>query len=278
MGRMKDLLIERMEESDDEQLAHKLGITHDELLQLNHRIDTEESEDGVIYNYIISFDQNSPKEIISRIKGLDRSNTVWLTPWEYEGDYYYDEQYKAIISNKHFYESFLKAMSSAEKLNNIDIDGGQLTITLKRQIYVSIMSALEAFLSETFINLTHDNDEYFRNFVETFPDFRERKIEFSRIFAEKERIKETTKKVMMEIIYHNLAKVSKMYSSTFKIEFPDIADLYKAVNIRHDLVHRNGKTTDGILVDIDKDVITELIKKTSLFVKEIANKLKLPGH
>lgn len=276
MGRMKDLLIQRMNESDEEQLAHKLGITYDELMQLNHKVDTEESDDGIVYNYIISFDPDSPKEILSKVKGLDSSNSVWLSPWEYEGDYYYEEQYQAITSNKHFYESFLRAMDSAAILNDYEIDEGELTLTLKRQIYASVMAALEAFLSETFINLTNDHPEYFRNFIESYPDFKERKIEMSRIFAEQERIKETAKKVMVEIIYHNLAKVSKMYNSTFKIDFPDIATMAKCVHIRHDIVHRNGKTVDGKPVPLNKEVIDELIKKTSSFVREIANKLKLP--
>jgi hypothetical protein len=83
-------------------------------------------------------------------------------------------------------------------------------------------------------------------------------------------------KVMVEVIYHNLAKVSKMYNSTFKIEFPDIAAMAKCVHVRHDIVHRNGKTVDGKPVSLDKGVITELIKLTSAFVREIANKLKLP--
>lgn len=277
MGRMKDMLIQRMDESDEEQLAHKLGITYHELTQLNHNVDTEESEDGVVYNYKISFDPNSPKEILSKIKGLDGSNSVWLSPWKYEGDYYYEEQYQAITSNKHFYESFLQAMDSAIILNDFEIDEGEeLTLILKRQIYASVMAALEAFLSETFINLTNDHPEYFRYFIESYPDFKERKIEMSRIFAEQERIKETAKKVMVEVIYHNLAKVSKMYNSTFKIDFPDIATMAKCVHIRHDIVHRNGKTIDGKTVSLNKEVIGELIKQTSSFVKEIANKLKLP--
>lgn len=276
MGHMKELVINRMNESDEEQLAHKLGITFDELMQLNHKVDTEESEDGVVYNYIVSFDPDSPKEILAKIKGLDGSKSVWLSPWEYEGDFYYVEQYQAITSNKHFYESFLRAMDSAAILNEYEIVEGELTLTFKRQIYVSIMAALEAFLSETFINLTNDHPEYFRNFIESYPDFKERKIEMSRIFSEQERIKETAKKVMVEVIYHNLAKVSKMYSSTFKIDFPDIATIAKCVHLRHDIVHRNGKTVDGKLVPLNKEMIADLIKQTSSFVREIANKLKLP--
>lgn len=276
MGRMKELLIQRLTESDEEQLAHKLGITYNELIQLNHKVDTEENEDGIVYNYIISFDPDSPKEILSKIKGLDGFNTVWLSPWEYEGDYYYEEQYLAITSNKHFYESFLQAMDSVAILNDYDLDDSQLTLTLKRQIYVSVMAALEAFLSETFINLTNDHSEYFRNFIESYPEFKNKKIEISRIYSEQERLKETAKKVMVEVIYHNLAKVSKMYSSTFKIDFPDITKMAKCVHIRHDIVHRNGKSVDGKTVLLNKEVIAELINLTSSFVREIANKLKLP--
>jgi hypothetical protein len=276
MGRMKDLLIQRMDETDEEQLAHKLGITHEELVQLNHTIDTEESEDGVIYNYIVSFDPNSPEEILDKVKGLQGAYTLYMSPWEFEGDYYYEEQYQAITSNKHYYESFLQAMDSAVILNDYEIDEGILTLTLKRQIYVSIMSALEAFLSETFINLTIDNPDYFRNFIESYPDFKERRIELSRIFSEQERIKETAKKVMVEVIYHNLAKVSKMYGSTFNIEFPDISEMARRVHIRHDLVHRNGKGVDGNVVLLNKEVVAELIEETRAFVREIASKLKLP--
>lgn len=65
MGRMKDLLTERIEESADERLARKLGLTYDELVELNHSITTEESPDGLIYNYIISFDENACKEILA---------------------------------------------------------------------------------------------------------------------------------------------------------------------------------------------------------------------
>lgn len=278
MGRLKDLLIERQEESEEQQLAHKLGITHDELIILGHKVDTDESEDGIIYNYVISFRDDAPKKLLTKVHGIDRNSKVWLSPAQYEGDYYYEEQYRAIVSNKHFYESFLQAMAVAKQLNNVVLEQTGLMDVLKRQIYVSIMAALESFLSETFVNLTNDNDHYFRRFVESFPDFSERKIPISRIFIEQELIKDTAKRAMVEVIYHNLAKVSKMYTSTFDIEFPKISLLAKCVSIRHDLVHRNGKTTKGDEVHINSQIIDELIAISSDFVKEIAEKLKLSGR
>lgn len=277
MGKMKDLYIERMNEGFDGMLARKLGLTYDELIALNHRIDTEESKDGLIYNYIVSFDENAPQEILDKVEGLDSNNTVWFSPWQFEDEdeNYYEEQYDAIISNKEYYETFLQAISSSKKLNEVSIDDLELMNVLKRQVYVSVMTAFEAFLSETFINLTDENDDYFRNFIETFPDFKETKIKMSRIFSEQERLKETAKKVMVKVLYHNLAKVGIMYSSTFKIDFPDIKELSKCVSIRHDLVHRNGKTTKGETVTVDEATITKLIKSVTDFTEDIARKLEL---
>jgi hypothetical protein len=66
-----------------------------------------------------------------------------------------------------------------------------------------------------------------------------------------------------------------MYSSTFDITFPDIAELSKCVSIRHDLVHRNGKTKNGSLLTIDSDAVDDLIRKSREFGEDIAQKLGL---
>jgi hypothetical protein len=80
---------------------------------------------------------------------------------------------------------------------------------------------------------------------------------------------------MLDENYHNLIKVKEIYQSTFKIAFPDIEFLINYVKVRHDLVHRNGKTKQGEEVNIDKEVVSDLIEKTSIFVDEIVLKLEL---
>ncbi len=80
---------------------------------------------------------------------------------------------------------------------------------------------------------------------------------------------------MLDIIYHDLPKVREMYRATFKIDFPELKSIIKSVQIRHDLVHRNGKTKNGEAVTIDKSIATELIKSIDSFVAEIASNLKL---
>lgn len=275
MGSMKDRMIEMQQETDDRELAKKLGITYDELLELDHEIDTEESEDGLIYNYIIRFRDDAPREILDKIHGIDEHDYVWLPSWELGNEGYYEEQYEAIIANKKFLAKFQEEIENLERLNEIELDDKNLNIILKRQIFSGVIGTLETFLSDTFINLTMDNDDYFRNFIETYPEFKQRKFELRHLFIEHGRIKDTAKKVVLDIIYHDLPKVSNMYAATFKINFPKIGPLMKSILTRHDLVHRNGKTKDGQDVIVDKAIITELLKKVNNFVTEIAKQLDI---
>lgn len=283
MGRAKEYWMEQQEIQGDKILAEKLGLTYDELCQTEWHMDTDMSKDGLIYGYVVHF-EDGPKEILDKIIGIDKDNQVWFNPNEFEEDenyddfdtYDYENQFELIISNKHYYDSFHKEIENLKKLSNINLDDELKTI-LNRQLYVSIIGTLETFLSETFINQTDENEEYFKNFIETFPDFRNQNFQLKNIFIEYEKLKKTARKVMLEVIYHNLDKVQNMYKSTFKIDFPEISELSKAVATRHDLVHRNGKTKDGVEVVVDNDTINDLMVKIINFVEEIANSLNLKG-
>jgi len=91
MGNVKELMNERRQEESDKKLSLLLGITYVELMSLNYRINTEESNDGgLIYNYILCFSDDSPKSILKKIKGIDDNNMVWLQPCEYEDRTPYD--------------------------------------------------------------------------------------------------------------------------------------------------------------------------------------------
>jgi len=279
MGRAKELYFEQLQQKNDENLANLLGITYDELSETEWNMETDESKEGLIYSYVVYFHDDSPRHILDKIKGLDKDNMVWLSPHDFEDEEYYDyeDQYDAIIANKAFYDSFQNEIKNVRQLNELLVGNASLQSVLQRQLYITAIGALETFLSETFINLTSENEEYFRKFVETYPNFKERKYQLNEIYCEYDKLKETAKKEMLGVIYHNLAKVRNMFNSSFKIDFPDIAELSKAVNTRHDLVHRNGKTKDGTDVVIKKNTIEDLLTKILDFVEHISKSLNLKG-
>ena len=69
---------EKLENEQHNKLAEVLGITSDELSQTEYEIDSNESKDGVIYDYFVVFDESSSKEVLNKIKGIDDNRTVSL--------------------------------------------------------------------------------------------------------------------------------------------------------------------------------------------------------
>lgn len=276
MGHFKEIAMEIQEQESERHLAELLGITYDELTELEYEIVTDESKDGLFYNNRIEFDlENSSIPILKKIKYLEDGCRVYLQPWDFNEEYNYDEQYEAITENKDYLQKFKAEITNLQALNSLKIPDKVLKAILHRQLFISVIGTMETFLADAFINLTIDNEKYLKNFIETHPDFKKRKIELGEIYKEIAKIKETAKKVMLDTIYHNLPKVSQMFTKTFEIEFPGIRDVYGYVLKRHDLVHRNSKTKEGEVVITDEMVINELIATVTIFVDDIANKLNI---
>jgi hypothetical protein len=59
--------------------------------------------------------------------------------------------------------------------------------------------------------------------------------------------------------WHNLAKVKPMYAKVLSIDLGDIGFLAKAVQRRHDIVHRNGPHRDGTIVLIETNDVRDLV-------------------
>ena len=92
---------------------------------------------------------------------------------------------------------------------------------------------------------------------------------------QQEQLDSTVKKTILDTIFHNLPIIKKMYEDTFSINFPSIKKMYNYVLLRHDLVHRNGKTKDGKDVEIDDDYIDKVILDTKDFIEKICIELKI---
>lgn len=87
--------------------------------------------------------------------------------------------------------------------------------------------------------------DYLKKFISSYPEFAKQKFELREIFEVHKGIEKKAKNIMLDVIYHDLVKVREMYKATFSIEFPGIKEPIRCVQIRHDLVHRNGKNKTG---------------------------------
>lgn len=269
MGSLKEYYLDN-QENRYIQLAQELQISWEELLSLEYDIAANVSNDGLIYGYILSFTAENNKNILSKIHGLSEHLTVDVGPWVFERSEEDEYELSAISENVNYESNFLLEIENLEQLFEIEVENSNLRKILLRQIFISIIGAVETYLSDAFINKALSKESYLHKFVENNPEFKKQKISLSEIFNVSRSIEEKAKTIMVGTIYHKLPIVKEMYKQTFNIEFPNISEMQKYIAKRHDLVHRNGKTTNGEIVIVNNATISELKNCAVEFVKSVS--------
>lgn len=188
-----------------------------------------------------------------------------------------DEDIDEYYIDTDFYNNFRLSTKNIKRLSmQASLYPSDLQQALYRMLYSNIITAMESYLSDAFINTVLSHDKYVRKFVETDPDLKDEMMKLGDIFKHLEGLSTKVKKHLTgKVVYHRLEKVEKMYRSTLKIAFPSsLDDIFRAVFKRHSLIHRNGKTEDGDELIISETDVQNLLKKVDSFVKEIDKQLR----
>jgi len=253
-----------------ELLSEELGLNLGELEMLSFDIRLIKDSDGYsVYKFILLGD--NAVEITERILDLD-GDSVEIPDYIFETDDedWYDYEYVSGKDPEENLEVFLEELENLAKLNKMNIKDRKMTIMLKRQIFIGVIGSMETYLSDTFIGLVSSNVTYLERFVSSYPEFSKRKFELREVFTIFKSIEKTARNIMLEVIYHDLAKVREMYRTTFEMDFPSIKEAYKCVMVRHDLVHRNGKTKSRQPVALTEKSISQTLQTIRHFVGELA--------
>ena len=166
-------------------------------------------------------------------------------------------------------EAFSDSILNVRRLLEVKVEAEEYQCFL-RLLYVNVITALESYLSDRFKAAIKADKTLLRKLVETTPEFQKEKIPLSDIFKVSEEIEHKVKTHLSELIWHRLDKISHMFRDTLGVEFPtDMKDLYGAIVIRHDLVHRNGKTQDGGERVLNPKMIEDLITSVQNFVVHV---------
>ncbi|MCU0342564.1 MAG: zinc-ribbon domain-containing protein [Ignavibacterium sp.] len=178
----------------------------------------------------------------------------------------------SIITSSESYTNYKKGIDSLIKLTNVKIQDSKLNRTFKKMIYANLITQMEAYLSDTFIKTVFRHSDLQRRFIETNPRYQKEKIEISNIYSWMNNIEKYIRDELIEITYHNIWKVQNMYKAVLEIDFPDnLEEVQEIIQVRHDLIHRAGKTKDGKIINItiaDIKKAVDRINKFIMFIEE----------
>lgn len=173
----------------------------------------------------------------------------------------------ALISEYH--SNFISAIHDIEKLLETKVEGS-VADCFYRLLFVNVITAMETYLSDAFINTVVHDPALMRRFIETTPEFQSEKVALSDVFSALEKIEQKANGHLVDVVWHNLERVRPMYRDTLGIEFPkDIGAVFRAIVKRHDIVHRNGKTKAGEGIPIACQDVIGLIASVQAFVHDV---------
>lgn len=205
-------------------------------------------------------------DVVDSDVNMDNSNIL-----EVIEDFPEDESYgydKELFEASH--SEITKILEAIEPLSN------DVKEKLYYMLYAKIITNIETYLGDTLKNLVLNNDNYLRKFVHEYSPYEKEEFKLCDIFEKHDRIKDIVKQSLDQLLYHNLWQIKQIYIKILDVDMGDISILSKAVNIRHDIVHRNGKDKDGNVHTITKEMVAELAQAANDFIYNIDVQLPLP--
>lgn len=145
--------------------------------------------------------------------------------------------------------------------------------TLNNMLFAQVVTAIEAYLSSSFIATVANDEKLIRRLVETDPELAKRQFSLREIFAQWNELKVIVAKHLKDLIFHDLKKIKPMYAVVLDIDLGDVGWLFRAILIRHDCVHRSGFDKDGTQHEISTDAIVELVRQSACLVSQIEQQL-----
>lgn len=129
-----------------------------------------------------------------------------------------------------------------------------------KMVYAHSVALLESYLGDTIKTLIKSHDKFFSNAINNVDELNKSKFNLKEITEQKDGAIGLAIKEISKILYHNIPKVKRIYESVLGTKLDiNISDVDKITATRHDIVHRNGKTTDGVTVLIDREAAEQAI-------------------
>lgn len=146
---------------------------------------------------------------------------------------------------------------------------------IHRLLFANVVTSLETYLGDCFGKALSSNRAFLESFVFKSGHFQNVNIKLSEIFNRSKTIDAEVLKHVASHNWHRVGDSAKIYKQAFGVKFPEISKIiHNGIRDRHDIVHRNGKSPDGIEGSWGLAEIVALKGAVSVFATEIEEQIK----
>lgn len=186
---------------------------------------------------------------------------------------YFDPYYEIEITNKEEPKK-LYTSRTCEIFSLIDEKKNSIHQQMIYQMaYGMLISCAEALISDTVIYWAKSDEQTL--FRLASKECTERSYKLSEVLNDIEKFKETfINHLTSNIVWHRLDKLKPTIEHGLKIKMPEIGIFLGAIQTRHDIVHRAGKTKTGNNITLTKDELKDLKSNLDKFVNEFTTSIE----
>ena len=194
-------------------------------------------------------------------------------PTESEFEYYDDELSFLVVGRS---DPFKFLQDRLEQINAVlAVECSPLASGIIHQmVHSSLITALEAYLADTMTFWVVHDKKVLRQFISHNKDFKKLSLTLDQLFERLDTLDAEVKRYLQNQIWHRLDKIKPMIQAGLDIVIPDIDELMKEIVIRHDIVHRAGRTRDGGEVSVSAEDVLRVREMVHEFSQAIEKELE----
>jgi hypothetical protein len=150
-------------------------------------------------------------------------------------------------------------------------------VSLARMLFANVITVLETYLSDTFKKQVIKRDAILRRFVKHHDAFNKnsKRYSISEIYDVMDELLTRVSSEIDKMSFHNMETIPGLYQSVLSTNFPkELGELVSAVHIRHDIVHRNGKSPKGVERNVSMRDVVEVTSLVDTVVLHIDRQIK----
>lgn len=136
-------------------------------------------------------------------------------------------------------------------------------------LFAHVVAATEGYLEGAFTSKVTSSTELIKRLLESDKVLAKQRFSLSEIYSKYNRLPIIIAMHLRIQIFHKVHLVKRMYKNVLCLELGDMDWFRKAVEIRHDCVHRAGYTKERRPVKVDQTKILELLIKSEQLVDRI---------
>lgn len=215
-------------------------------------------------------------EVGSRDEFLQTKKIILHVPPHFDDEY----EFEMFLEDDRLddpFRIFLRSSSGLHALAKVDYANDRLEQAQLRMIYANHIAILEAYLCDRLISLVTYSDEVLKKFLSAHKKLGTKNIPLQAILGNPSIVIKQVEEHLKSQLYHKVDVVSELYRDAFGMDVFRNSDrkvaLEAAIELRHDIVHRNGRRKDGLMITIEPIMVTGVSMLVGELIAEIENTL-----